>query len=396
MKKLLVIAPIPACIAGPGIYLDSKFVEGMRFYSGRWKGRVTAVFQRSTQRLPFDNLFTEAELPFDVKFWDPGDAFSAEMVLQFDLVLCSGDIPTQSKVAHVCAGTATRAVFIIEYIPETRHQIVTLSHRPFSPKAIFQFAKLAIEERARQRAFKLAAGVQCNGYPAYDFYKNINGSTILYIDSRMSSSLMADEYQLVEREAYLSSGNPIRILHSGRLEPMKGSQDIIPIARKLVDLGVDFRIDIFGAGSLENTIRNDIAHFNLQERIIMHGVVDFSTQLLPFAKRQSDIFLSCNRQSDPSCTYLESMGCGLPIVGYDNRMWTALCADSEAGMIAPMGDHDKMAKLIGGLKGNLSLISKLARNALRFAKHRDFEREFEKRICHLEILVNQSTSVVKS
>lgn len=396
MNKLLVIAPIPACIAGPGIYLDSKFVEGMRFYSERWKGRVTAVFERSTQRLPFDNLFTEAELPFDVKFWDTGDAYSAEIVLQFDLVLCSGDISAQSKVAHMCAGKATRAVFIIEYIPETRHQIVTLSHRPFSPKAIFQFAKLAIEERTRQRAFKLAAGVQCNGYPAYDFYNHLNGSTISYIDSRMSSRLMADEYEIIEREAYLASGNPIRILHSGRLEPMKGSQDIIPIARKLVELGVDFRIDIFGTGSLEDAIRSDIAHFNLQERVSMHGVVDFATQLLPFAKRQSDIFLSCNRQSDPSCTYLESMGCGLPIVGYDNRMWAALCADSEAGMIAPMGDHDRIAKLISELKGNLSLISKFARNALRFAKHRDFEREFQKRICHLELLMNEATSVAKS
>lgn len=395
MNKLLVIAPIPACVAGSGIYLDSKFVEGMLFYSERWKGKVTAIFQQSAQRLPFDQIFIESELPFDVKFWNLDHSFCAELLLKFDMVLCSGDIPAQLKVALKCAGTSTKAVFIIEYIPETRHQIVTLSHHPFSPKALFQFARLAIEERARQKAFKLAAGIQCNGYPAYYFYKNLNRSTIFYIDSRMSAALMADEYEIVERENYLAIGNPIRILHSGRLEPMKGSQDIIPIARKLVDLGVDFRIDVFGTGNLENAIRSDITHFNLHDRVKMHGVVDFSTQLVPFAKRHSDIFLSCNRQSDPSCTYLESMGCGLPIVGYDNRMWSALCADSEAGLIAPMGDYNKAAKLICRLKDDLSLLSRFARNAVRFAKHREFEREFEKRMSHLECLVNEAPLAAK-
>jgi colanic acid/amylovoran biosynthesis glycosyltransferase len=396
VKKLLVIAPITACVTGDGIYLDSKFVEGMRFYSERWEGKVASVFRTSGQRLPFDGLFTETDLPFEVNLWKQDHAFSAELIQQFDIVLCSGDIPDHSKIARICADTTTKAVFIIEYIPETRHQIVKLSHRSFSPKAIYQFAKLAIEERARQKAFKMAAGVQCNGYPAYDFYRDLGGNTILYLDSRMSRDLMGDEDQLAARESYLASGRPIRILHSGRLEPMKGSQDIIPIARKLVKLEVDFRIDIFGAGSLEDMISNDIARFNLQDRITMHGVADFSTQLVPFAKQHSDVFLSCNRQSDPSCTYLESMGCGLPIVGYDNRMWSALCADSQAGLIAPMGDHDEAAKIISRLKKDLALMSTLSRNALSFAKKHDFECEFEKRISQIGSLANKAAAVARS
>jgi colanic acid/amylovoran biosynthesis glycosyltransferase len=396
VKKLLVIAPITACITGDGIYLDSKFVEGMRFYSEKWDGLVTSIFRISGNRLPFDNLFTETDLPFEVILCERDHVFSVELMQQFDIVLCSGDIPDQSKIARICAGTSTKPVFIIEYIPETRRQIVKLSHRSFSPKAIFQFAKLAIEERARQKAFRMAAAVQCNGYPAYDFYRDLSGNTILYLDSRMSRDLMGDEDQLAARESYRASGRPIRILHSGRLEPMKGSQDIIPIARKLAKLGVDFRIDIFGTGSLKDTIFNDIAHFNLEDRITMHGVADFSTQLVPFAKQHSDVFLSCNRQSDPSCTYLESMGCGLPIVGYDNRMWSALCADSQAGLIAPMGDHDEAAKIISRLKKDLALISTLSRNALSFAKKHDFECEFAKRISQLGSLASKAAEIARS
>jgi colanic acid/amylovoran biosynthesis glycosyltransferase len=33
-----------------------------------------------------------------------------------------------------------------------------------------------------------------------------------------------------------------------------------------------------------------------------------------------DVFVCCHIQIDPPCTYLESYGAGLPIVGYANRM----------------------------------------------------------------------------
>ena len=43
----------------------------------------------------------------------------------------------------------------------------------------------------------------------------------------------------------------------------------------------------------------------------------FESELVPWMRQEADIFLSCHRQDDPSCAYLEAMGCGLPVLGYE-------------------------------------------------------------------------------
>jgi glycosyltransferase involved in cell wall biosynthesis len=214
----------------------------------------------------------------------------------------------------------------------------------------------------------------------------MNANTMMYLDNRIGENLLATENEMEARQQRLLNGAPLRLVHSGRLEHLKGSQDLIPIARRLAAKGVDFTLDIFGTGSLEDEIRKGIAEQGLQETVRLNGIVDFESELVPFARQHADIYLSCHRQSDPSCTYIESMGCGLAVIGYANRMWSALCEDSHAGWIAPLGNRNALADAIAEAASDRMRLASYCRAARRFADKHSFEREFTRRIEHLRFL----------
>ena len=159
-------------------------------------------------------------------------------------------------------------------------------------------------------------------------------NTMLYLDNRMKPDMFATEAEMAARERHLRGGGPLRLINSGRLEPMKGSQDLIPVAVALRARGVAFTLDIYGAGSLEDRIRQEIDARNLGDLVTLHAPVDFETELVPLSRTSADLFLSCHHQSDPSCTYLEAMGCGLALVGYDNQMLAGLSAGIQQRLVS--------------------------------------------------------------
>lgn len=82
---------------------------------------------------------------------------------------------------------------------------------------------------------------------------------MLYLDGRMRAAIMATPQEQAARALHIQSDAPLRLVHSGRLEPMKGAQDLIPVAIALRQAGVSFTLDIFGSGSLGADIAKGIA-----------------------------------------------------------------------------------------------------------------------------------------
>ena len=73
------------------------------------------------------------------------------------------------------------------------------------------------------------------------------------------------------------------------------------------------------------------------------------------------------------------MGAGLPIVGYDNRMWKGVLNASSAGYASRMHRLGAVADSIAALS-HQSRLRDLSKRALAFAKMHTFEREHQKRI----------------
>ncbi|MBL3568886.1 hypothetical protein BV509_21345 [Rhodovulum sulfidophilum] len=386
MPSLLVISSAPAALVDGKPFLDRKFVDGMRFYTDLWDGPVNCLLRVRTGSFPFGRVYEPGELPFGVRFLPAGGKPGGQDLAGHDVVLCSGDNHDYLHLAGMCRRSGQKLVYIIEYIPETRRQIIFLDGALSLPKKIRSLVWTLGQEVRRRKAFGLADGLQANGYPAFAAYESVNANVVMYLDNRMGSDLLATGSEMEARCRRILDGAPLRLVHSGRLERMKGSQDLIPIAARLVAMGIDFELDIFGSGSLEADLRRDIAAHGLNDRVRLNGVVDFETELVPFARRHADIYLSCHRQSDPSCTYLESMGCGLAVAGYANRMWAALCQEARAGWAVPLGKVEAMSGVLAEAAADRQRLVECCDAAWAFAGAHAFEHEFGRRIEHLRRL----------
>lgn len=221
-----------------------------------------------------------------------------------------------------------------------------------------------------------AHSIHCNGYPMFDETKMFNKNRLLFLDSRMSESMVISQDQLERRLATLE-GRPLRMLYSGRYESIKGAVDVIRVALECMKLGIKFELHCYGQGDLKPQMQELAAQSTGDAQIFIHDAVTYP-QLVQISQG-FDLFLCCHVQADPSCTYLESFGAGLPIVGYDNRMWLRLSQDSRVGMFSPMGQPELVAKDVQKFVLNRSLLRQSSQRARRFALEHCFEREYERR-----------------
>jgi colanic acid/amylovoran biosynthesis glycosyltransferase len=381
MSSLLVVAPAPVIRRGSRLELDAKFAEGMALYATLWGGPVGCLLREGAAAIPFGTLRDPAALPFSVALLAPGEPVRPEHVAGHGLVMGSADSHHLLGAAAACRAAGVPCLLGIEYTLGTRLRVALLERRSLAQGLWSALWNLRTELR-RRAAMRLADGLEANGYPAFRAYRGLNPRTLLYLDTRMGEALFATAAEMAAREARLMAGEPLRLLNSGRLEPMKGAQDLVPVAAALAAAGVGFTLDIYGTGSLEGAIREGIARHGLGERVRLHAPVDFASGLVPAARTGADLFLSCHRQSDPSCTYLESMGCGLPVAGYANGMLAALAAEAGAGWCAPLGRPAALAALIRRLDGARAEIAAHARAALAFSRAHGFREEFARRIAH--------------
>jgi colanic acid/amylovoran biosynthesis glycosyltransferase len=221
-------------------------------------------------------------------------------------------------------------------------------------------------------AIRRAHSLHCNGYPIHEATAAYNANRLLYLDSRMSADMLISDEELRSR-LESRKRRPLKLLYSGRYEPLNGSLDAVKVGLECERRGIDVEMHCYGQGSLAGKMRKAAAG----SRVQIHDAVPYP-ELVKIA-RTFDLFVCCHIQSDPSCTYLESMGAGLPIVGYENRMWRGLLKDSGAGFASPIGKPGRVADDIHSLlrNGELDAISV---QALRFANQHTFAIEFQKRV----------------
>ena len=378
------IATAPVQDLGQSLRLDVKFVEGMQAHVAQWPGPVRCILWAGAGTIPFGAEYRPEDLGFDLVILPAGAAVGPEHLQGADMVFAAADSADTLGLVPLARQVGARLVYSVEYTLETRLQIVRLDKTRSLPRKLWSALWNLRQERRRRAALRGADGVQVNGYPGFAAYAPLSRDAMLYLDGRMRADMMATPAQMQARADQLRSGGPLRLVHSGRLEPMKGVQDLLPLMQALQDAGVPATLDIFGAGSLAGQIAGGAQAFGGQVRL--HDPVDFETQLVPFCRQNADVFVATHRQSDPSCSYIEAMGCGLAVVGYDNRMWGEMAKVSGGGVAVPMGRVDLLAAQIAQWHGARNDLNAAASRGLNFAKAHDFEHEFSRRMAHLRKL----------
>jgi glycosyltransferase involved in cell wall biosynthesis len=220
-----------------------------------------------------------------------------------------------------------------------------------------------------------AHSLHCNGYPTYDQSRALNPNRLLYLDSRMSSDLVISENTIAERLAARRQ-RPLRLLFTGRYEPMKGALHAVRVGLECVARNLDVEMHCYGQGSLLSSMRR-LAAESGRGRVHVHEAIPYPE--LVRLSRTFDLFVCCHIQSDPSCTYLESFGAGLPVVGYGNRMWRRLCDESRAGCWSRVGALQDVVSDVEILARDDRRLATLSQRARAFAVARCFENEFKLR-----------------
>jgi glycosyltransferase involved in cell wall biosynthesis len=382
-KSLAVITSLGARQGTDGRYqLTQKFVDGMQAYAEAWDGDVCAYFHSGA--VDPGNLDHVEVAPGDVDF--------GMRVVRFDSPDFYGELEGRGVVLgmhHLLPDLALRClelgvpcVYNSEYTLRTRLQLVRTDRKGVLSQLRSGLWELREEARVAKQ-IRIADGIQCNGLPTYLKYGPLNRAPLLYFDSRVREAALVTDGEILEQNERRERKRPLHLVFSGRLIRSKGADHLIRVATLLREKRVPFRMTICGDGQLRPGMVQQIEAAGLGTSVSLPGVLNFGKELLPFMKQSADLFVCCHLQGDPSCTYLETFSCGVPIVGYDNEALSTLLAQSEAGRAVPKNDAEALVKLIAELDQDRARLSLWAYRARNFAAKHTMERTFGARVQHL-------------
>jgi colanic acid/amylovoran biosynthesis glycosyltransferase len=384
--ELLVVPSLKAHRAASGnLVLTEKFISGMCAYAERWPGVVTVMVKVSPQPdSNLDHVEVMSHYPFNVEPF-PDDYERLMYRLRMSNILLGGDF----------GNVGVRQIAVKEYSFNTRLQIIKAS-TPNPLRRWKRYGVAAIAALQGLRSARLLAGIQCNGMPAYKRYKNLNSNVMLFFDNRIQKDDLVPQDVLEQRTARLRAGAPLRLAFTGRLMPIKGVYDLPKIAAELRRRGVRFEMSICGGGECEQQLVKCIKEKSLCDKVHLRGILKYREELLPFVRENIDLFVCPHVQGDPSCTYLETMACGVPIVGYANEAWQGMVPLCNAGWTTPLKDPILLAAKIAELDENRETIAKASKAARVFAEQHLFERTMDRRIEHMLSCLDQQIGIQAS
>jgi len=362
------------------VVMSNKTLRGLQEYARHWPGTVRALFQPVEAAPPgIDDVHVApAEQSFDLRVVPFSEPLLAEEIGAASVVM-GGIGYGFTDLADLCANLDVACVYVTELTLRTRKQIVASTCR--NPLLRLRRSIWASgQERRNVAALRRASGIQCNGTPTYKCYRALGPETMLFFDNRLSEALLASERDILERP----NSEELRLVFSGRLTRIKGVDHLPAVAEELRRQGVRFRLYICGNGECLGDLRREFARRELDAYVEFRGVMDFASELVPFVKHSTDLFICCHRQGDPSCTYVETMGCGVPIIGYDNEALQGIVEESGAGWTVPVDMPRLLARRIAELARDRATVVEGGRASLDFAARHTFEETFLKRIKHLE------------
>ncbi|MBI3852525.1 MAG: glycosyltransferase family 4 protein [Verrucomicrobia bacterium] len=239
----------------------------------------------------------------------------------------------------------------------------------------------------------------CHGYNEHDFA--CNTEFVGYLDHIFAVSNLAAE-ELRRRLAGADIGvtaiplglpsmraapphtfaGPLQIAFAGRLAHIKRIGDMIEVARRLREAGLDFRLRIVGGGPLRGELTRQVAACGLEGHVGFTGFLPRSeldglwqTAHLTFLLSESEGF---------GLSVLEAMrfGC-VPIVTETCGCREAI-RNGDSGFVVQLGDVDKVTALVRQLDRDRDYLGRMSAEAACTVRE---EYAFEKEVArHLEAI----------
>jgi colanic acid/amylovoran biosynthesis glycosyltransferase len=166
-----------------------------------------------------------------------------------------------------------------------------------------------------------------------------------------------DQYQPVK------PGQTIRLFSCGRLNPVKGHQDLMAAVRLLIDQGHKVELAIAGEDDAGGTgyraeLETRRAALRLQDHVTLLGAVDESTVRDHLMK--AHVFALASWAEPLGVALMEAMSCGVPTIGTAAGGVRELITDGTDGLLVPPKDPRAMAAAILRIAGQPELARALS------------------------------------
>ncbi|WP_237233717.1 glycosyltransferase [Rothia nasisuis] len=263
-----------------------------------------------------------------------------------------------------------RVVYLVEFTPGIRRGIYRAHVTGgFWKKAVIDFSLMKKEYQDR-KFLRRASALQFNGSPAAQHYRRLAKSSIVFFDHRVDS--------LPEpNPSKYGSDREFNIGFSGRLDPMKGSRYLAHISQKLYKTNPFIKFYIMGDGS----DRSDVLERSAPN-LIYKGFMEYRAQWVPFVQKNISLMVLPHVQGDPSMTYFESLGQGVPVVAFENETSTFLNQEG-VGWTVPRADVDALVEILNHLALNRDEVGRKSEAALRFMSSHLYTKTVARRMDHL-------------
>jgi glycosyltransferase involved in cell wall biosynthesis len=133
------------------------------------------------------------------------------------------------------------------------------------------------------------------------------------------------------------------VVAAGRLEPSKGFDLLVETWRQVADAHPDWRLRIFGEGSMRADLEQQIADVGLIGRVTLEG---HSTSLQSEMAKAS-LFVLSSRAEGYGMVLVEAMACGVPVVSTDCPTGPRdIITPGLDGILVPNKDVDALARAV--------------------------------------------------
>lgn len=402
-KRTVAVLPAFRVIRLPGdrVLMQERFMSGMKPYQDNWDGDVIAIIEPAPLQDLDSNIdrilagqdreVAIKDLGFKLHIVDYFDPRMRQLLEDVDLILSSVSY-RQNHLARIANDVGTALIYNSEYTLKTRFQIARSEEPDFS-SFVRRSAWEMNNERAVRAGVRICQGLQANGLPTYHAYKDLAPSSMYYFDGRMTQDMLIPEDKRALRVQTMLQGGPLRLTWSGRMMKFKGADHLVEVAHHLRNLGVDFTMDLFGGGVLAEPMQARIDKLQLNDKVKLRGYVAFE-KLTDENQNHFDVWVCPHPQGDPSSAYLETLGNGMPMLGYANEALTGVLSKVNAGRTAPIGDAAGLAKLIARYDRDRQQLARWSKVGLDFARHHTFDLTFRRRAEHFaEVLALRDASI---
>ncbi len=122
----------------------------------------------------------------------------------------------------------------------------------------------------------------------------------------------------------------------------------------------NYRLDIYGKGSLEKKLKNMITELNLKTKVNFHGYI--KNELLPEVLNEFDIFVMPSLSESFGVSVLEAQSCEVAVIVSDAEGLKEIIKDKETGIIVSKKNARELADAIEDLSLDIDFRKKLGRN----------------------------------